>query len=172
MVYYALRKDFTPLLPLLGQLPAFGEGVNHNQPLGGVSAPLTEAEQALGRPPQEDDFLVESHPRSKKAPVFTLYEGYTESLPHPDPSVHQERRRLPWSPFQNRLDFELAAFMRQTGLDERQMDKLLSLISRISSTPNDFSLIDSQQVTELWKISANDHQSCVRTLVDVSLIRA
>jgi hypothetical protein len=147
--------------------------MNHDVPLNLSEAsaqPVNEAEQALGRPPQEDDFLVETHPSTNKPVAFTSYEGYTDSLPTPDPSIHQERRRLPWAPFQNRLDFELAAFMRQTGLDAHQMDKLLSLVSRISETPDKFSLVDSQQVKELWQLSANDHHSRVRPILDISLL--
>ena len=127
----------------------------------------TDAAGALGRATQQDDFSIETHPCSGKARTYSSYDEYNPSRPKPDPSVLPEPRLPPWTPFQNRLDFELAAFMRQTGLGASEMDTLLKLVARISATPNEFSLIDSQQVDSLWKLAAGSRKTRVRPIFNV-----
>ncbi|KAH6871585.1 hypothetical protein BKA70DRAFT_1130952 [Coprinopsis sp. MPI-PUGE-AT-0042] len=116
---------------------------------------LDEAHNDLGCPPQEDDIMVEPHPKSKERPRYYTYNSYSSSLPKPDKTSGPKRRRQPWSPFLHRSDFELAEFMRATNLNIKQMDRLLHIVGNISKGAG-YSLVDARHVTETWDSSAKD----------------
>ncbi|KAH6895078.1 hypothetical protein BKA70DRAFT_1570479 [Coprinopsis sp. MPI-PUGE-AT-0042] len=109
-----------------------------------------------GRLPAEDDFKVESHPRTQKAPRYFTYDAYTTSLPRVDPLAFQSRYkdRKPWAPYVKRLDFEISEWMRHTGLNRQQIDGLLSIIHQVRKMPKEVTLVDSQHVLEMWDITA------------------
>lgn len=120
--------------------------------------PDIAARRELGnRSPILDDFKVESHPRAQKPTQYFTYENYTTSNPSVNPSVpqqHSNAQGKPWAPFVKRLDFEVAEFMKQAGLNRKQMNSLLSLITDIRQQPKEFTLVDAKHVREMWKIAA------------------
>ncbi|KAH6876650.1 hypothetical protein BKA70DRAFT_1032984, partial [Coprinopsis sp. MPI-PUGE-AT-0042] len=109
------------------------------------------------RSPIADDFKIETHPRGGKPVQYFTYETYTPSNPQANPSLpqqHNNGQRKPWAPFVKRLDFEVAEFMRDAGLNRRQMNCLLTLINNVRQQPKEFTLVDAKHVREMWKIAA------------------
>jgi hypothetical protein len=123
-----------------------------------------------GRDPTEHDFKVETHPRAEKRAKYFPYDSYTPSPPPIDPAIlkaHSFNKPKHWAPFVKRLDFEVVEFMRNVGLNRKQMNTLITLVNQIKAKPRDFTLVDAKNVREMWKISAEHCNVGVRIPVTI-----
>ncbi|KAG2011543.1 hypothetical protein CC2G_011650 [Coprinopsis cinerea AmutBmut pab1-1] len=98
-----------------------------------------------------DDIKIETHPTSGKPTSFYAYEDYTSSLPEITPRSRTYPSVHPWSPFHTLLDFQIAEFMEEIGLNEGQMGCLLTLIQKAVKMPSTFTLVDGKDVRDTWE---------------------
>jgi hypothetical protein len=61
----------------------------------------------------------------------------------------------PWRPFRTQLDFEVAEFCELNMLNRDSTETLLSLIHRCKSQPKEFTLVNKQDLDELWDLAAH-----------------
>lgn len=137
------------------------------------SAPATvdDAEAQLGRPAEEDDIQVETHPRSGKATKFYSYEDYSNQSSQPTPQhahngppPNRQSNVMPWFPFQSRLDFELAEWMHDVRLNAKEMDRLLKIVQDIQGAPfgaSGFNLASADHVRKLWGVASSSSDVAV-----------
>ncbi|KAJ3500632.1 hypothetical protein NMY22_g19198 [Coprinellus aureogranulatus] len=127
----------------------------------------------LGRVAEEDDICVEKHPRSGEGIKYYSYDDYSKqsSQPLPPPptasqnsSTNETPKRMPWFPFQSRVDFLLAEFMQDLRLNAKEIDRLLDIVHMIlSDPPGGFNLASAKHVASTWKIATESS--------DVTLVR-
>lgn len=103
--------------------------------------------------PEQDDIRIEYHPSSQKSAVHMSLDDYLDL----NPSANQEntdnnsQNHTPWHPFSSRLDFEIADLILDTHMNSKQTDGLLSLIQRCVENPQQFSLHNSEHISNIWK---------------------
>ncbi|KAK0436961.1 uncharacterized protein EV420DRAFT_1487347, partial [Desarmillaria tabescens] len=75
---------------------------------------------------QVDDIQMIFHPSSGKATIIDHFDQYQSQAAdqHIDPPIDQ----CPWCPFSSRWDFNIAEFVLDAALSERQMDKFFKLL--------------------------------------------
>ncbi|KAJ6451940.1 hypothetical protein C8R45DRAFT_848162 [Mycena sanguinolenta] len=98
--------------------------------------------------PKNNDIKRVFHPHSERPEVIMSFEEYRAA------QVPPKRRLLndeePWSPFLTRLDFELAEFVQDTMLNEKQTNRLISLIRDCSANIEGFTLRSHSDLEKQW----------------------
>lgn len=117
--------------------------------------PLSPQINSVELPPSEpqiDDIRTEYHPRSGRAPVIASFEqfGKTETLVDTEPPVNM----CPWTPFRTRLDFEMAEFILDAALNERQTKTLFSLLDRVAGKYEEFTITNHDDLKNMWKLAS------------------
>ncbi|KAK0436805.1 uncharacterized protein EV420DRAFT_1281073 [Desarmillaria tabescens] len=96
------------------------------------------------------------HPSSGKATIIDHFDQYRSRAAdqHIDPPIDQ----CPWRPFSSRRDFDIAEFVLDAALSERQMDKFFKLLKssaldEVHLTPSDIKT--RKDVKTSWDRAAN-----------------
>ena len=101
--------------------------------------------------PLVDNIWTEYHPHSHRPPHTAHFEDYG--------SEEKSARRQfcdikkPWSPYQTRLDFEVAELIHETAMNERQTTVLLSLLKRCADGLEKFTIKTHQELQNIWERS-------------------
>lgn len=135
-----------------------------------------EVEQ-LGRNAEEDDIRIETHPRTGKATQYYDYDTYSNmsartpasNASNARPAQNEREGRTPWFPFASRVDFELAEWMHDLRLNQKEMNRLLKIIGDIrdgssGSGAARFTLTSAAHVRKLWKIASDCNDFSVSIL--------
>ena len=61
---------------------------------------------------------------------------------------------LPWRPFPSCLDFEMAEFILDAGLNNQMTDRLISLVGCCTSGVENFTIQDHKQLTKYWDLAS------------------
>lgn len=98
-----------------------------NVSMGSTSSRVSESEPHQSQHPPSQ-FRTEYHPRSRRLPLNQPFEQFraTRTIISPEDNT-------PWVPFRDLGDFEFVEVGLDAGLNASQVDKLLSLISRVAS---------------------------------------
>ena len=76
-----------------------------------------------------------------------------------DTTPAEDSERRPWHPFDELLDFEFADVARDAHLSHAQVDKLLSIINKITTGRGRFTLKTHQQIQDAWDKASIQHTS-------------
>lgn len=140
----------------------------HNIPLPDVNAlDAIPADWDL----QYDDYKTVHHPHSKLSTTVCRFEDYS---PHEDTSASNkedapETDKTPWSPFRTRLDFEFAELIQECRMNKPQTDRLIKLISTALDSPEQFQLIDEEDLAKTWESARDIHVSKVCVSIYASI---
>ncbi|KAH6902842.1 hypothetical protein BKA70DRAFT_1111973 [Coprinopsis sp. MPI-PUGE-AT-0042] len=144
--------------------PAPSEANFHRSESGSPS-PIGEraASSAPGSPriAQQDDIRIVHHPNSNIPERLYRFEEYTESVEafHNSIDTSEPVTTTPWRPFRTRLDFEIAELVQDTNMSRRQRDSLIRLIKRCIAEPEQFTLINEDDLQRTWDAAQKAHMS-------------
>lgn len=101
---------------------------------------------------QPCEFKTEFHPRSGRQALYQCFEEFgiapeTQALP-----ADEE----PWRPFRSRGDFEFSEIALDAALNKHQIDRLLSLIARISQGQTQITLTNETDLRKALDNAASE----------------
>lgn len=108
----------------------------------------------LSRRPQVGDVMRVSHPQSG---VRTTVESWHEYIKRDNARTEEPTDNEPWRPFASRTDFEFAEFAAEAHLSKPLVERLLSLVTRISSGDSGFSFKTYKDLENVWEKASNLH---------------
>jgi hypothetical protein len=99
--------------------------------------------------PLVDDIRTQYHPHSHRPPHIAHFEDYGRE-------EKSSRRQFcnikkPWSPYQTRLDFEVAELIHETAMNERQTTVMLLLLKRCADGFEKFTIKTHKELQNIWK---------------------
>ena len=112
-------------------------------------------------PPEKDDIRIEYHPKSKKATKTFRFEDYNS---HIRKDLHIPIDTEPWKPFRSRLDYEVAALIHETHMNNSQTKTLLELIHRCIKDPGSFTIDGATDLGKIWDHARSSRASGVSIL--------
>ena len=80
-----------------------------------------------------------------------------------DPTTLLQHLHEPWKPFQSLEEFEFAEVTLEAGLNQKQTDKLISVVRRLMQNKPKFSFTNHRGVRSAWEKAALYHTQ-VRSL--------
>lgn len=115
----------------------------------------------LTRPPELDSIKIEFHPASGRPAKITSFGDYGRDH-YPDP-IPPDRR--PWTPFQSRIDFEIAELSLEAALNHSQLDRLIKLVHCAANRDpeNSFTIKSAGEMKKVW-----EEASRLRTPVSIT----
>lgn len=122
---------------------------------------------SLDDPPEKDDIRIEYHPKSKKATETFRFEDYNS---HIRKNFHIPIDTEPWKPFRSRLDYEVAALIHETHMNNSQTKTLLELIHHCISDPGSFTIDGATDLAKIWDAARGSRASGVSILHVRSLL--
>ena len=131
---------------------ARNSGASSNQhfptrfPVTGADFSLPIDRHAASDHPETTSYLIEHHPHAEIPSVWRPASQYQHVLPVDFTQLNQE----PWRPFNTRLDFEVAEFLLQNGLNKAQGTMFFDLVHRIVRNPRQLTLASYEDVQKAW----------------------
>ncbi|KAF4612582.1 hypothetical protein D9613_012725 [Agrocybe pediades] len=156
-----IRSTSTPASPSQDHSLNNDHGLNTGSPMntGSPVGPGPDPTQLNTQPAAphyvQGDIRVEYHPKSRRqakhipAKEFRNPDADSRPAPRPDTLPTTE----PWFPFRTRLDFELADFIQDAGLNAGQIEELLSWIEQCTKDPTSYTLSGKKDLTNLWTLA-------------------
>ena len=106
--------------------------------------------------PEVDDIKIEHHP---SAGFDTKIFGFDEYCGHtPNTQVGTDLSTMfgdqPWQPFRTKFDFEVAELVLETHMNERQIEKLISLFHQVVREPDTFTISNANDLSYAWDLAS------------------
>jgi hypothetical protein len=131
------------------------EGINNHgfQDLQERNIPLSTVVHEL----EADDIKVVFHPSTAILDQLFHFDDYCGPESIPDLASPDDQASLlnikPWHPFRTKLDFEVAEVMLDAHMNRKQMERMLSLIHEAARHPETFTLVNLNDLSNIWDIA-------------------
>jgi len=108
---------------------------------------------------QQGDIKIIYHPNARLPNRYLTADAYREECEtfRRLSNGAEKRSHSPWSPFQSRLDYEVAQLMLEAGMNKAFVDRMIRLFHRCkaASKDDDFTLEGYDHVRKLWDLAAH-----------------
>ncbi|KAK0471799.1 hypothetical protein IW261DRAFT_1571685 [Armillaria novae-zelandiae] len=115
-----------------------------------VQPSLPEIAFSSGSEPRVEYICTEYHPHSNRPPRLDKVE---EFQPQTKPSATLSSDDKPWSPFSSRDDFELAEWILESGINQGDIDALLTMMTKRGGQVPSFQ--NHRELIAMWKKAAH-----------------
>ncbi|KAK0493804.1 hypothetical protein EDD18DRAFT_1107781 [Armillaria luteobubalina] len=158
-------------------VPSRGEDISVGQP------PANDLDPELSSPPETHEEFIQNEPVYKRDDIRTIYHPSSGRATIVD---HFEDYRLrpdfqyapppidphPWRPFASRRNFELAEFILDAALTEKNMKTMFQLLKPEAGSDQDnteFNIHSPKEFKEHWDLAVNMITPFEKSMVTVSL---
>lgn len=126
---------------------------NTPSPIFIPDVPLPTTHHADTLDPEKDDIRTEYHPKSARPPTIDPFHLYGHAAPAQACLSDSNDERKPWSPFRERLDYEIAELLLEATLNEKQIAKFLTFFHRCRAG-EPFTIMNYQDYHSTWELAS------------------